>query len=152
MNHLNPEKAAAAIRDELLARGWPTSTEVGLANDNSVIDPAVWAKAKRDSGELLGVWSAEDQTYRHPSFQFYADGTLRPRIKELLVVLAESPDCSADVDPSGWCRAFCLHGSSYALMGAHGEPRAAADVFPEDPESVIQWARRRAEQDPNLHW
>jgi len=152
MNHPNPEEAAAAIRNELLARGWPTSTEVGLANGKSVIDSATWAKSKRNSGELLGVWSAADQTYRHPSFQFFADGVLRPRIRELLVALAESPECSEDADPSGWRRAFCLHGSSYGLLGAHGEPRAAADVFPEDPESVIQWARRRAEEDPNSYW
>lgn len=53
MNHPNPEEAAAAIRNELLARARPTSTEVGLANGKSVIDSATWAESKRNSGELL---------------------------------------------------------------------------------------------------
>lgn len=148
----SPDEAAATFRDELLALGWPTSAEVGRANDSHAADPARWAKTKRDAGELLGVWSPSDQTYRHPSFQFYADGTLRPRIQELLVALAESLDFAPDKDPSGWRRAFWLCGSSYGLAGSDGAPRAAADVFLEDPESVIQLARRQADRDPNLYW
>ncbi|OHE89216.1 MAG: hypothetical protein A2213_09305 [Lysobacterales bacterium RIFOXYA1_FULL_68_6] len=44
------------FRDELLALGWPTSAEVGQANDSQTAAPALWAKTKRDAGELLGVW------------------------------------------------------------------------------------------------
>lgn len=154
MKHLRSEEAAAALRDELLALGWPTSAEVGRANcSQKKADPARWAKTKRDSGELLGVWSPSDQTWRHPSFQFYADGTLRPRIQELLNTLAGSPDFAPDKDPSGWRRAFWLYGSSYGLAGSDGEPRVAAKVFLEDPDSVIRWAHEAAAgTDPNLYW
>lgn len=153
MKHPSPEEAVAALRDELLALGWPTSAEVGRANDGHTADPARWAKTKRDAGELLGVWSPSDRTYRHPSFQFYADGTLRPRIQELLVALAESPDFAPDNDPTGWRRAFWLCGLSYGLAGPDGEPRAAAEVFLEDPESVLQLAHKvAAGLDPNSYW
>lgn len=152
MKLLAPAQAAAALRDELLTRGWPTSEEVGRANHSHAANPARWAKTKRDRGELLGVWSATDRTYRHPSFQFYADGTLRPRTRELLLALAEIPDFAPSADPGGWRRAFWLHGSSYALAGADGQPRAAADVFLEDPESVLQSVREEASQDPNSSW
>ena len=152
MKHPSPAEAAAALRDELLALGWPTSAEVGQANDSRAVNPATWAKTKRDAGELLGVWSAKDQTYRHPSFQFEADGTLRPRIHELLVALAEIPEYESKADPSGWRRAFWLYGSTSALAGPDGARRAAADVFVEEPDLVIQWAHRTAHVDPNLCW
>lgn len=153
MKHLRPEEAAAALRDELLALGWPTSAEVGRANCSQTTDPARWAKTKRDAGELLGVWSPADRTWRHPSFQFYADGTLHPRIQELLVTLAESSDFSPDNDRGGWRRAFWLCGSSYGLAGPDGEPRAPAEVFLEDPDSVIRWAHGvAAVLDANLYW
>jgi len=152
MKHRSPEEAVVELRDKLLALGWPTSAEVGAANDSQAADPARWAKTKRDAGELLGVWSPADHTYRHPNFQFCADGTLRPRIGELLAALAEIPDYKPEADPTGWRRTFWLYGSSSPPTGADGPPLVTADVFVEDPDLVLQWARKLADFDPNLCW
>lgn len=149
MKRSSPTEAAAEVRDELLALGWPTSNEVGQVNGSHAADLATWARAKRDAGELLGVWSASDLTYRHPSFQFYPDGTLRPQVQELLVALAEIPEFAPHADPSGWRRTFWLYGSKYALVGSDGEPRAAADVFVEAPDAVIQLAHEEAGFEPS---
>lgn len=117
---------------------------IGRANGSHDADAAIWTKIKRDGGDLLGVWSATDHTYRYPSFQFYADGTLRPRVRELLIALANIPDYSPLADPSGWRRAFWLYGSSHVPDGSDSEPRARADVFVEDPDTVIQLAHSAA--------
>lgn len=152
MKHPSPTEAAATLRDEFLALGWPRSAEVGHANDSYAANPALWAKTKRDAGELLGVWDPTKNAWRHPSCQFEADGTLRPRIRELLVALAQIPDYKPEADSSGWRRTFWLYGSSYSLAGADGAPRTPADVFADDPDSVIQLARSAAHLDPNSCW
>jgi hypothetical protein len=152
MEHSGPEKATAALRDELLSLGWPTSAEVGQANDSQAADPALWAKTKRDAGELLGVWDPSINDWRHPSFQFQASGTLRTRIPDLLAALAEIPYYRPEADPTGWRRAFWLYGSNASLAGVDGAPRATAEVFVEDPDRVIQSARELAVFDPNVYW
>lgn len=152
MKHPNPVEAAAARRDELLALGWPTSAEVGQANNSQTADPALWAKTKRDAGELLGVWDPANKAWRHPSFQFGTDGTLRPRIHELLAALAETPEYGQEADPTGWRRAFWLYSSISPPIGAGGTLRTKADVFVEDPDWVIQLAHELAVFDPNSSW
>lgn len=148
----SPDEAAAAYRDELLALGWPTSAEVGQANDSQTDDPALWAKTRRDAGDLLGVWDPAKNAWRHPSFQFGADGTLRPRVGELLAALAEIPEYKPEADPSGWRRAFWLYSSISPPTGAGGALRVKAEVFVEDPDRIIQLAGELAVFDPNLYW
>ncbi|RDD79726.1 hypothetical protein DVJ77_20845 [Dyella tabacisoli] len=144
----SPTQAAAALRDELLARDWPTSDAVGHANGAN----GQWAKDKRAAGELLGVWSANERTYRHPSFQFDASGILRPPVRDLLIALATHADFTPEADTGGWRRAFWLHGATLALAGSDGAPRVAADVFIVDPEAVICAARKDVDADPQERW
>lgn len=142
-----------ALRDELLARGWPTSLEVGLANGGGLDNPAQWTKIKRDAGELLGVWPPPaENTWRHPDFQFLPDGRLNPCVKDLLDALALHPELAADQDRGGWRRAFWLHGATRGLATPDWPPRIAAEVFPEDPDAVIAFARKDAQIDPNGVW
>lgn len=148
----SPAQAADALRQTLLAQGWPTSVEVGRANGSQSANKAQWAKDKRDAGELLGVWSASERAYRHPAFQFTAEGLLLPKVRELLAALASNPDFTAANDPGGWRKAFWLHGATLALAGAEGAARVPAEVFPDDPDAVIAAARKDAEGDPNAAW
>jgi hypothetical protein len=145
-----PVEAARAVRDELLARGWPTSDEVGRAN-GATANPGRWAKDKQDADELLGVWSARERTWRHPTFQF-TNGLLNSCVKELLAVLALHSDLLPANDRDGWRRAFWLHGVTRGLAGADGQPRAAIEVFLSDPDAVIKYARNSATVDPNIAW
>jgi len=92
------QDAAVAVQNELLALGWPTSAEVGRANGSQLDGPTQWAKDKRDTGELLGVWSPAENAGRHPDFQFLPNGHLNPRVKELLNALALHPDLKSDGD------------------------------------------------------
>lgn len=147
-----PAEAAAALRDELLARHWPTSVEVGRANGSRSANKAQWAKDKRDAGELLGVWSAAERSYRHPPFQFNAEGVLRPKVKDLLTALAAIPDFASTNDDGGWRKAFWLHGATLALAGPDGAARVPAEVFPTDPDAVIAAVRKDAEVDANASW
>lgn len=144
--------AAVAVQEELLARDWPTSAEVGRANGSQLDNSAQWAKNKRDAGELLGVWSPTENTWRHPNFQFLPDGHLNPRVKELLNALALHPDFEADRDTGGWHRAFWLHGATRGLADTDGCPRIAAEVFLEDPDAVIAFAIEDAHIDQNDVW
>ena len=141
--------AAVVAQDELLARGWPTSAEMDRANSSQLDNPAEWAKNKRDTGELLGVWFPAENTWRYPDFQFLPDGRLNPRVKELLNALELHPDFKADKDRGGWHRAFWLHGATRGLAGPDGHPRIAAEVFLEDPDAVIAFAIKEAHTDPN---
>lgn len=148
----NPAAAAAALREELLNLDWPTSEAVGRHNHSSASNPAQWAADKRASGELLGVWSPRDRTYRHPSFQFH-DGLLSKRVKALLTALSALPGFNDIDDAAGWRRAFWLYGAKDALASKDGrQRRTPAEVFPADPERVIALARAETEVDPNDHW
>ena len=140
-------EAANALRDELLARDWPTSLDVGQANGHLDSDAGQWAKDKRDAGELLGVWSASERTYRHPEFQFDAAGHLNPRVKDLLAALANVPELRPGSDEGGWHRAFWLHGTALSLAGADGQPAVPAHLFRIDPECVIAFVRKSVDVD-----
>lgn len=150
----DPVAAAAAFREELLDRGWPTSDQVGQHNHASARNKAQWAADKRTAGELLGVWSPRDRSYRHPDFQFEG-GLLNPKVKPLLVELAKVPGLSPKDDPTGWRRTFWLYGGRTALAKhPEGSPRTPAEVFPHDPDAVIELARvdATAKADPNDSW
>jgi len=146
------QDAALTAQNELLARGWPTSSQVGRANGSQRDDPSQWAKNKRNAGDLLGVWSPTENTWRYPDFQLLSNGSLNPRVKELLNALALHPDFKADKDRGGWHRAFWLYGATWGLAGPDGRPRTAAEVFLEDPDAVIAFAIKDAHIDPNDVW
>ncbi|ODU93058.1 MAG: hypothetical protein BGP23_14165 [Lysobacterales bacterium 66-474] len=146
-------QAAVRLRDEFIARGWPTSADVGRANGVSPNDnPAKWANDRREAGELMGAWSPKERTYRHPDFQFDRHGHLKPGIKELLAALAEHADFAANVDKSGWRRVFWMYGATYELAAPDGTPRSAAELFATHPDDVIAYARKSAVPDIGDAW
>ncbi|MBT2116433.1 hypothetical protein KK141_13850 [Dyella sp. LX-66] len=147
-----PAQASAALRDELLGLGWPTSAEVGESHGSKAGNKGQWAKDRRDRGELFGVWSANERTFRHPAFQFDETGAIRPLVKELMLALSQNPDFTPETDKGGWRRAFWLHGPTLALAGANGAARAPADVFATEPAAVIEAARAMTEADTHDAW
>lgn len=147
-----PAQASAALRDELLGLGWPTSAEVGESHGSKAGNKGQWAKDRRDRGELFGVWSASERTFRHPAFQFDETGAIRPYVKDLISALSTHPDFTPAADKGGWRRAFWLHGPTLALADANGAARAPADVFAAEPAAVIEAARAMAEADTNDAW
>lgn len=147
-----PALASAALRDELLGLGWPTSAEVGERHGSKAGNKGQWAKDRRDRGELFGVWSANERTFRHPDFQFDETGAIRPLVKDLIAALSVNPQFTPEADKGGWRRAFWLHGATLALAGANGAARAPADVFVTEPGAVIHAARATAEADTHDAW
>lgn len=157
-----PEEAARsrslALRDELLARHWPTSAQVARLLGSQATNAAQYAAKKRTEGKLFGVWSLKDNTYVHPDFQFDALHQLHPAVPSLLAALAAIPGMSEVDDQGGWRRAFWLYGANPLLseralgIGDSEMPRNAADVFRTQPEAVIALADREATRDPNVDW
>jgi len=147
-----PAQASAALRDELLGLGWPTSAEVGESHGSKAGNKGQWAKDRRDRGELFGVWSATERTFRHPTFQFDETGAIRPLVKELISALSANPEFAPAADKGGWRRAFWLYGPTLALAGANGAARRPADVFVTEPAAVIQAARATSETGTDDAW
>lgn len=157
-----PEDAARAralaLRDELLARGWPTSAQVAQALGSRAGNAAQYAAKKRAEGKLFGVWSLKDNTFVHPDFQLDASHQLHPAIPALLHALARLPGLSDKEDAGGWRRAFWLYGATPALSeralgtGLDEAPRTPAEVFRSDPDAVIALADTDAARDPNAQW
>ena len=143
-SHESPSRAAINLQNEFIARGWPTSGEVGLANGGPTTNPAQWALDRREAGALLGAWSPRERTYRHPDFQFDKEGRLRPAVKDLLAALATHAYLTAEADKTGWHRVFWMYGTARDLADKDGNSRSAADVFATDPEIVITFARKDA--------
>ena len=151
--HGSPSRAAIHLQQEFIARGWPTSAEVGMANGSgTAANPAHWASDRRDAGALLGAWSPQERTYRHPDFQFDKEGRLKSAVKDLLAALATHADFTAQADKTGWHRVFWLYGTMRDLADKDGTPRSAAEVFATDPQAVIAFARRSAAVDVNDVW
>jgi len=132
-------RATIALRNELLSRKWPTTSQVdellGAGPGN--------AAEKRQQGALLGVWADHHQDFVHPLFQFQ-HGEINPFTTQLLAALAKIPGFTPVDDPGGWRRVFWLHGAIMAL-----DNRVPAEVFGVDPQAVIAVARREAISDPN---
>jgi hypothetical protein len=85
------------------------------------------ASRLRRKGELLGAWDGRE--YLHPAFQFDPKtGRIMPEMKELIEILPK--------DRGGWRQMFWLFQRHARLDG-----RRPADVFPSDPQSVIEAAR-----------
>lgn len=166
-----------ARRLTLLALNWPTSAEASRRGGSTSRNAAQWAKDKRDAGQLLGVWSTSERTYRHPDFQFNPDGSLRPEVRELLAALAANSAWTAKSDANGWRRTYWLYqpfrslsrrsmafdpdapsslkdspdGAAAMLDMLLGDDppedrvaRTPADVFAENPQAIIAFARTAA--------
>jgi hypothetical protein len=159
---ISPEESARArslaLRDELLTRNWPTSTQVARLLGSQAANAAQYAAKKRTERKLFGVWSLKDNTYVHPDFQFDIQHQLHPAMPRLLAALAAVPGMSDADDQGGWRRAFWLYGANPLLSeralgtGESDLARSAADVFRTDPEVVIALADKEAARNPNVDW
>lgn len=160
-------------RDELLARGWPTSIDVGTRAGCLDANKGLWTKDRRDAGQLLGVWDKDASTFRYPDFQFDDGGRIRAKVAEFLIALALVPERTAEEDTNGWRRAYWLFqprrslsrrvlafrsedlpteaeaAAIYLLNYTIPTPeetaaRTPAEVFGEAPDAVIALARADA--------
>ena len=137
-----PAEVSIEFRDELLAQCWPDDTQLArLTGAAPWRDLAAYAAGLRAAGKILGVWSAAQEVYRHPDFQFDATGRVRAGIADLL---AQLPGAG---DRGGWRQAFWLY-SPHALLGG----RLPAEIFPENPARVIEVARREFADDRDACW
>ena len=127
------QRARIARRKELLDEGWPTSAQIAASQRGSVDpNPSYRASRLRVAKRLLGVWSTQDRTFRHPTFQFDDTGQLRSAVAELLAILP------IENDDSGWQRALWLH-EAHPLLNQ----RTPAEVFVHDPQRVIAVVREQ---------
>lgn len=168
-------QAAVRQRDELLQLEWPRSKAVGVMLGSKPTGAEARASRERSAGRLLGAWAGRDKGYVHPEFQFVDSGTVNPRVIDLLDAMANNPGLSAAQDKNGWQRVFWLYQprgrlskQAMALRRATPEqllsdpgrfekledaPRTPADVFPHDPQAVIDLAREDAlaQTPPDMH-
>ena len=72
---------------------------LGYPNEKN---PAQHAYRLRAAGELFGVWSPKGR-YVHPDFQF-ENGSIRPRVRELLEALPQRSDDGGWGNSSGSTR------------------------------------------------
>lgn len=153
---LNANDVAAIhdFRSMLLAQNWPDAASVGRDIEGSAV---------------FRVWAGRDQGgYRYPPFQFLKNGSVNPKLPELLEALARQPHLHPTHDKSGWERAFwlyqprgCLSLQALALRAAmprevREDPsrfailpkdgRTPAAVFPGDAQAVIDLANDDADQ------
>ena len=160
-------EAAMRYRDELLRLGWPDCKAVGVMLGSKPTGAEARASRERSAGRLLGVWAGRDTGYVYPDFQFLDSGAVNPRVAELLDAMANITGLSAAEDKSGWQRVFWLYQprgrlskQAIALRRAAPEqvradparfdkletaPRTPEDVFPHDPQAVIDLAREDAQ-------
>lgn len=167
---LSPEERTEQRRRMFLAQGWPTSAEVAQRLHVHEETPGQWARARRVANQLLGAWSPTLNAYVHPDFQFLAD-RLNPKLSELLAALCEIPGFDSQEDNGGWRRVFWLYQPRGALSkqslgiadamengvnfmdailenaSLSEDPRAPADLFPENPGAVIELALGDARAD-----
>ncbi|TDR38440.1 hypothetical protein DFR29_121112 [Tahibacter aquaticus] len=115
-------------REQLLARGWPTAQDLAELLTGHGLTPDV--AALRESGALLGAWSAADRAFVYPDCQFDREGHLLSAIRPLLTMLP------AGGDPGGWRRVFWLYGPRDALDG-----QTPAHWLSRDPDRVLALAQ-----------
>jgi hypothetical protein len=88
-----------SLREELLAQNWPVSI------------PGAWIPAA-DTGTYGGtgsadnlafrVWAGRDRGgYRYPPFQFLSDGSVHPKLKDLMEALARQRQLRPVCNPPG---------------------------------------------------
>ena len=160
---------AAAIwrlREELLAQNWPASSPGGQKPANNA-DTCGGAGA--EAPPAFRVWAGRDRGgYRYPPFQFLGNGSVNPKLGELMEALSRQPQLHPDNDRSGWERAFWLYlprgrlsEQALALSAATLEEvmeapgrfaaipdvaRTPAEVFLDAPQAVIELANDDADQ------
>ena len=135
--------SAESFRDELLAKNWPDDMAVAKT---ARLPPGEnierFAARLRSSGTLFGVWVAQEHSFRYPDIQFDMRGNIRPEVTALLKVLPGEDD-----DRGGWRRAFWLY-SPHALL----DGQTPAEVFPSEPQLVVDVARREFTGDVDASW
>lgn len=133
-------EASASKRFELLEEGWPDSGEVGqFMGSTSQSNPNQYAARLRNQRKLLGVRVPGTKLMRHPLCQFKA-GELMPEMQELLEVLPVG-------NGSGWSQAFWLYSPHPYLRNLR-----PADLFRDDPASVIDAAKRQFKEEADAGW
>jgi hypothetical protein len=132
----SPLEAARRRREHLLAtESFLDSTGIHRMQGGAADAPGAGNTASRlrRKGELLGVWNGRE--YLHPAFQCDpATGRLMPEVQPLLALLPK--------DRSGWRQAFWLY-QPHARLGG----KRPADVFPGDPDAVLEAARSTYQPD-----
>ena len=121
---------ATQRRDELLnSESWRDHKEVAVFARGGVVESneSEYASRLRREGRLLGA--KVRGAFKHPSFQFRADGSVIPEMEQVLAILPN--------DDYGWAAVFWFFQPSGHLTG-----RRPADVFREDPHSVIGAAEK----------
>lgn len=162
------EDAAAIwrLREELLALNWPASSHEGRSPTNYA---DTCGKMGLADTPAFRVWAGRDRGgYRYPPFQFLGDGSVNPKMGELMEALARQPQLHPGNDKSGWERAFWLYlprgrlsTRALALRAATLEEvleapgrfaampdvaRTPAEVFPDAHQAVIDLANDDANQ------
>ena len=155
-----------SLREELLAQNWPAS--IPGASIPATDTDTCGGTGPADN-LAFRVWAGRDRGgYRYPPFQFLGDGSVNPKLKELMEALARQPQLHPDNDKSGWERAFWLHLprgrlSEQALaLGAAtlkevkeapdrfavmpDVARTPAEVFLDVPQAVIDLANEDADE------
>lgn len=141
----SPAEIAATRRDELAAE-WLTATQVGKMLKAKDEDSSQMSSDGRRAGKLLGVWVSSEHAYRYPPWQFRADGTLVPQMREILRLLREHGGvidqgrCSSGWNEVEWFMTphLLLHGQTPAnQLAANAEQvfRAAHTEFVEDADT-----------------
>lgn len=118
-------------RNDLLAQErWVSSQEAAEQARGRTVESNPYEYASRLRRELRLFGARFGGRYLYPAFQFLPDtGEPHPALRDLIPLLPDSND--------GWTAAFWLFEPSGRLQGAR-----PADVFLEDPASVIAAAQR----------
>lgn len=107
------------------------STTVGMRIDASSNDPKSVASQARKERKIFGGWNGHQ--YCYPAFQFEPNGGPRPKTGQLIDVLPKERDGTVGNDAVLW-----VFWPDNAFDG-----KTPADVFPLEPDRVIEEARIR---------
>lgn len=133
----------AAEWREKVSSAWLTSEQVAKSvGTRTSTNPGQYASKLRKDGRLLGARSISANVFKHPEFQFTADGRIRQGIRELLKVM--TPPMK---DPDGWNRALWLYAPHPQLGG-----RRPAQVYSEDPDQVLALAKDAFAENQDGKW
>lgn len=113
------------------------STTVGLRIDPTSIDPRGVATQARQAGKIFAGWNGHH--YRYPAFQFETNGGPRPKADQLIEALPRERDGTVGNDAVLW-----VYSPDHAFDG-----RTPAELFPLEPDRVIEVARIRRDGHPD---
>lgn len=122
-----------------LANDWPYALEVYQLLGATALDAKKDLAILRREGSLLGVWVAAENRYRYPRFQFFELG-LKKQMKDLMSTLP------AD-NGSGWGYVQWFY-TPHARL----DKKTPADVFKNDPDTVVAAARIQFSEGPDAGW